>query len=1044
MMRWVVASSLYFRFLVIAIAVGTMAFGATRVRDMPVDVFPEFAPPFVEVQTEGPGMSTEEIESLITIPLEQSLNSTPGLDVMRSKSVPGLSAITLIFKRGTDSLEARQLVNERLAIAMRSIPTSAGIPWILQPLSATSRAMKIGLSSSKYSMTDLSMIAYWTIRWRLMAVPGVANVVIWGDRFKQLQFQVDPVKLRQHGVTLDEAMETTSNALDYGLLKYTDAAKNRVGGFIETPNQRLGIHHTLPFVGPAQLAQVTVGNHHTASGAPLVLGDLGTTAWGHQPLIGDAVVNDKPGLLMVVEKFPWANTLDVTHGVDQALDELRPGLRGVQIDNHIFRPAGFIELSIHNLRDALLLGTLLVVLVLVAFLFQWRAALISLVAIPLSLMAAAMVLYLRGSTINTMVLAGFVIAVGVVVDDAIIDIENIVRRLRQARAAGDQTPASSVILEASLEVRRAIVYATLIIVLAVLPVFFITSLSGAFFKPLVLSYGLAVLASMVVALTVTPALALLLLAKAPLDERQPPLVRVLQRWYTRILARLIRSPAPALAATVITLVAGFAVLPLLGESLFPHFQERDFLSHWVTKPGTSHPEIMRMTKTISRDMRHQPGVRGFGAHIGRAVQGEEITGMNFSENWISLDPSADYHQSLAGVEQTVQRYPGLFRDVQTYLNERIEEVLVGSSEPIVVRIYGPSLDVLRAKAAEVHDALRGINGVVDLHTELQTDIPHIQVKPDLTKAAKYGLKPGDIRRVAATLVSGDEVSDIHRNSKVYDIMVWSTPDTRRSVADIRQIPLDTPGGGHVQLQDVADVDILPTPNQIEREQDSRRIDVAMGVEGRGLGDVVDEVNDRLAKVSFPHEYHADVIGEFKERQQAQGHIVNYGLAAAIGILVLLQTCIGSFRVAALAFITLPFALVGGVLAAFATGGLITLGSLVGFLTVFGIAARNCILLINHFQHLENEEGEPFGPELVLRGARERLAPILMTALATGLALVPLVMSGEIPGAEIEYPMAIVILGGLATSTLLNLLVIPALYLRTRDFRGRIPAASSTG
>ena len=1044
MMRWVVASSLYFRFLVIAIAVGTMAFGATRVRDMPVDVFPEFAPPFVEVQTEGPGMSTEEIESLITIPLEQSLNSTPGLDVMRSKSVPGLSAITLIFKRGTDSLEARQLVNERLAIAMRSIPTSAGIPWILQPLSATSRAMKIGLSSSKYSMTDLSMIAYWTIRWRLMAVPGVANVVIWGDRFKQLQFQVDPVKLRQHGVTLDEAMETTSNALDYGLLKYTDAAKNRVGGFIETPNQRLGIHHTLPFVGPAQLAQVTVGNHHTASGAPLVLGDLGTTAWGHQPLIGDAVVNDKPGLLMVVEKFPWANTLDVTHGVDQALDELRPGLRGVQIDNHIFRPAGFIELSIHNLRDALLLGTLLVVLVLVAFLFQWRAALISLVAIPLSLMAAAMVLYLRGSTINTMVLAGFVIAVGVVVDDAIIDIENIVRRLRQARAAGDQTPASSVILEASLEVRRAIVYATLIIVLAVLPVFFITSLSGAFFKPLVLSYGLAVLASMVVALTVTPALALLLLAKAPLDERQPPLVRVLQRWYTRILARLIRSPAPALAATVITLVAGFAVLPLLGESLFPHFQERDFLSHWVTKPGTSHPEIMRMTKTISRDMRHQPGVRGFGAHIGRAVQGEEITGMNFSENWISLDPSADYHQSLAGVEQTVQRYPGLFRDVQTYLNERIEEVLVGSSEPIVVRIYGPSLDVLRAKAAEVHDALRGINGVVDLHTELQTDIPHIQVKPDLTKAAKYGLKPGDIRRVAATLVSGDEVSDIHRNSKVYDIMVWSTPDTRRSVADIRQIPLDTPGGGHVQLQDVADVDILPTPNQIEREQDSRRIDVAMGVEGRGLGDVVDEVNDRLAKVSFPHEYHADVIGEFKERQQAQGHIVNYGLAAAIGILVLLQTCIGSFRVAALAFITLPFALVGGVLAAFATGGLITLGSLVGFLTVFGIAARNCILLINHFQHLENEEGEPFGPELVLRGARERLAPILMTALATGLALVPLVMSGEIPGAEIEYPMAIVILGGLATSTLLNLLVIPALYLRTRNFRGRIPAASSTG
>jgi len=1036
MMRWVVGSSLYFRFLVVALAVGTLTFGATRVRNMPVDVFPEFAPPFVEVQTEGPGMSTEEIESLITIPLEQSLNSTPGLDVMRSKSVPGVSAITLVFKRGTDSLEARQLVNERLAIAMRSIPTSAGIPWILQPLSATSRVMKIGLSSSTYSLTDLSMISYWTIRWRLMAVPGVANVVIWGDRFKQLQLQVDPDKLRARGVTLEQAMDTTSNAFDFGLLKYTDAAKTRVGGFIETPNQRLGIHHTMTDIGPPQLAQVRIDG----TPAPLALGDIGATTWGHQPLIGDAVINDQPGLLMVVEKFPWANTLDVTDGVDKALDELRPGLPGVQIDSHIFRPAGFIELSIHNLRDALLLGTLLVVLVLVAFLFQWRAALISLVAIPLSLMAAAVVLYLQGGTINTMVLAGFVIAVGVVVDDAIIDIENIVRRLRQARAAGSDASASSIILEASLEVRRAIVYATLIIVLAVLPVFFITSLAGAFFKPLVLSYGLAVLASMVVALTVTPALALLLLAGVPLEERQPPLVRVLQRGYTAVLRRLIRSPAPALAVTVVTLFAGFAVLPFLGESLFPHFQERDFLSHWVTKPGTGHPEIMRITQTISREMRAQPGVRGFGAHIGRAVQGEEITGMNFSENWISLDPNADYHKTLDEVEKTVQRYPGLFRDVQTYLNERIEEVLAGSSEPIVVRIFGPDLDTLRKKADEVHDALRGIDGVVDLHTDLQTDIPHIQVRPVLSKAARYGLKPGDIRRIAATLVSGDEVSDIHRNNKVYDIMVWSTPKTRRNVADIRNMLLDTPGGGHVRMKDVADVRILPTPNQIEREQDSRRIDVAMAVEGRGLGSVVDEVKDRLGHVSFPREYHAEVLGEFQEREAAQSRIFSFGLAAAIGIFVLLQTCIGNFRIAALAFVTLPFALVGGALAAFATGGIITLGSLVGFLTVFGIAARNGILLINHYQHLETVEGQAFGPELVLRGSRERLAPILMTALATGLALVPLVMSGEIPGAEIEYPMAIVILGGLVTSTLLNLFVIPALYLRVRMLRGGTPAA----
>ena len=371
-------------------------------------------------------MSTEEVETLITIPMEQALNSTPGLDTMRSTTVPGLSAITLIFDRGTDPLEARQLVNERVATAIPSLPASAGIPWTLQPLSATSRAMKIGLTCDHCDLTDLSMIAYWTMRWRLMAVPGVANVVIWGDRWKQLQFQMDPAKLEAHNMTIDGAMSVASDALDFGLLKYTDAAKNRVGGYIETPNQRLGIHHVLPVFTPQQLASVTVSGRQNADGSPLELGDLGTMVWGHQPLFGDAVINDHQGLLMVVEKFPWANTLDVTRGVDQALDQMRPGLPGIHIDNHIFRPAEFIEISISNLTDALLLGTLLVILVLVAFLFEWRAAVISLAAIPLSLMAAALVLYATGATINTMVLAGFVISVGVVVDDAIIDIENIV------------------------------------------------------------------------------------------------------------------------------------------------------------------------------------------------------------------------------------------------------------------------------------------------------------------------------------------------------------------------------------------------------------------------------------------------------------------------------------------------------------------------------------------------------------------------------------------------------------------------------------------
>ncbi len=1040
MMRWIVGSSLRFRFLVVALAAGMMVYGSTTVRDMPVDVFPEFAPPFVEIQTEGPGMSTTEIEQLITIPMEQQLNSTPGLDVMRSKSVPGVSAITLIFKPGTDSLVARQQVNERVALAFRNLPTSSGIPWILQPLSATSRAIKIGISSTRYNLTDLSMIAYWTIRWRLMKVPGVANVVVWGDRWKQLQVQVDPERLRAYDVSLDQAMRVTSNALDFGLLRYTTAAKNRVGGFIDTPNQRLGIEHILPVVGPGDLAKVSVGTKHKADGSPLVLGDLGNVTWGHQPLIGDGVVNDHQGLLLVVEKFPWGNTLEVTRGIEKALDEMRLGLPGITMDSNIFRPATFIEISIHNLTDALLLGIVLVMIVLGAFLFEWRAALISLVAIPLSLMAAGLVLYVRGGTINTMVLAGFVIAVGVVVDDAIIDIENIVRRLRQNRREGNNRPAALVILEASLEVRRAIVYATLIIVLAVVPVFFVRGVSGAFFTPLIMSYGLAVLASMVVALTVTPALALILLSRAPLERRESPLVRWLQRGYTALLARSIRTPRPALITTVITVAAGLAVVPYLGESLFPQFKERDFLNHFVTKPGTSHAEIVRMDERVSRALRAVPGVAGFGAHIGRAVAGEEVIGMNFSENWISLDPNASYDRTLQKVRSTVEAYPGLFRDVQTYLNERIEEVLAGASAPIVVRIFGPDLDVLRAKAKEVQHAVSGIHGVTDVHSELQVDVPHIQVVPNLRELARYGLKPGDVRRAAAALVSGDEVSDIHRDGKVYDIMLWSTPRTRNSVTAIRHLLIDTPGGGHVRLSDVADVSVRATPNQIVRENNSRRIDVDVGVQGGDLSSVVGEVKNRLEDINFPHEYHAEVLGEYKERQDAQQRLLRFGFGAAIGIFLLLQTCIGRWRMATLSFVTLPFALVGGVLAAAAAGGVISLGSLVGFLTVFGIAARNGILLINHYQHLERYENEPFGLQLVLRGSRERLAPILMTALATGLALVPLVISGEIPGAEIEYPMAIVILGGLFTSTMLNLFVVPALYLRFGGER-RVPAGS---
>jgi Cu/Ag efflux pump CusA len=584
------------------------------------------------------------------------------------------------------------------------------------------------------------------------------------------------------------------------------------------------------------------------------------------------------------------------------------------------------------------------------------------------------------------------------------------------------------------------VYATLIDVTMLVPVFFVGGVSGAFFAPLALSYGLAVLASMLVALTVTPALCLILLEKAPIERRQSPLVGWLQRGYGRALSPIIGTPRLAYGAVGVISVLGLAVAPWLGESLFPTFKERDFLMHLISKPGTPVAEERRIVTNASRAVREVPGVRNFGAHIGQALLADEISGVNFGEGWISVDPAVDYDTTVAAIEDVADSYPGMFQNVLTYLNERIDEVLSGEGHALVVRIYGPDLTTIRDKADEVNDVLADVDGIADVQVELQEQIPQIQVQVKLAEAQRYGLKPGDVRRAAATLLSGEEVGDLFRAGKAYDVNVWSTPATRANLSSIRNLLLDTPGGGHVRMGDVADIQIVPASNLIQRENDSRRIDVGADVRGRDIGAVAHDVEQRLHSISYPLGYHAEVLGEYAERQAAQSRLFGYALAAAVGVFLLLVAAFGNWRLAALSFVTLPSALVGGLLAAFVGGGILSLGSLVGFLTVFGIAARNGIMLINHYQHLEQFEGETFGSALIVRGARERLSPILMTALATGLALVPLVIAGDIPGHEIEHPMAIVILGGLITSTLLNLFVVPAIFLRY----GRTSRPASAG
>jgi Cu/Ag efflux pump CusA len=807
MLRSIVASSLKYRYLVVAIAAILMVVGIVQISDNPVDVFPEFAPPRVEVQTPSLGLTAQEVESLISVPLEQAFNGIDGLEIMRSKSLPDLSSIELLFKPGTDILYARQLVQERLATVIGTLPTWAAPPVIIPPVSTTGRFMKIGVYSDSVSLMDLSMISYWTIRSRLLNVPGVANIAIWGERIKIMQVRVDPDRMLANNLTLDDVMEGTADALDVGILYFSNGALIGTGGFVETPNQRITVRSVQPIKSAADMAQVPIEDKKKSDGTPLRLGDVAEVVEDTWPLFGDAVINGGPGLMLVLEKYPWANTLEVTQGVEDALDELRPGLPGIVMDSSIFRPADFIKAAISDLTNSLLVGGFLVVLVLLLFLYEWRVALISATIIPVSLMIALLVLHVQGATLNVMVLAGLSIAIGAVVDDAIVDVENIVRRVRQLRKGGSTIPIANIILDASIEVRGAIVYASLIEISALLPIFFVKGVSGAFFQPLATAYVVAGLVSPLVALTVTPAMVLIFISNAPIEHRQSPIIPLLHRGYNWVLARVIPRPWISYSTITVMVVGALSVMPFLGQSLFPEFKERDFLAHWITKPGSSVIEEERIAARLGRELRAVSGVRNVGIHIGQALLADETVGVNFGENWISIDPNADYEETLSAIEEVVYGYPGLFHNVETYLNERIEEVLSGASESIVIRIYGPDLDGIHAKADEIEKALSDVDGLVDLHVQLQSEIPQIQVKVDLAAAEHYGVKPGDVRRAAATLVAGEEVGDLFRDSKAYDVNVWSTPETRSSLSSIQNLLIDTPGGGHVRLGDVADVHI---------------------------------------------------------------------------------------------------------------------------------------------------------------------------------------------------------------------------------------------
>jgi Cu/Ag efflux pump CusA len=1016
-MGWVLSSGLRFGRLVVALALGLMIFGIVQLRSAPVDVYPEFTPVSVEIQTEALGLSAAEVEQLITVPIEQDLlNGVPWLDRIHSSSMPGLSAIDLTFQPGTNLYAARQMVQERMTQA-HALPNVGSPPIMIQPLASAGRVAMIGLSSRDVSLVDMSVLARWKIRPRLMGVPGVANVSIYGLRDRQLQIQVDPARLRDRGVSLTRIIETAGNALWVSPLTFVEASTPGTGGFVESPNQRLQIQHISPISTPRQLSEVAV-----AGTRGLRLGDVTDVAEDHQPLIGDAVSRGTPSLFLVIEKSPGASTETVTKGIGDALAGMAPGLRGINIDPNVYRPATYIETALRNVGLLALVGLALLFAAVLLLFASWRAAVIALVATPVSLTVAAYVLYLRGATFTTMTVVGLAAAVGLMIDDVICDLDAVRRRLGDR--GHQHEPVNATMLAAFSATRGPLVFATLAILLATLPFLFMSTLVTAFSRSLVVTYALAVLASMLVALTLTPTLAALLM-RGVAAGREGLLAGRVNRLFDRGMATSIMRPARAWAAAGVLAVAALAVVPQLGSrSVLPALQDRNLLLQLHTVPGTSLPEMDRITAAASSELRTIPGVRSVGAHVGRAVSSDQLVDVNSAEVWITLDAAADYGRSTSAIQAVMRGYPGLRADLGTYPSDRIARVMSGETDDLVVRVYGSDLGTLQKKAQQVRTMLSRVGGVTDPVVRPVPEQPIVDIRVKLAAAQKYGLRPGDVRREATTLTSGLIVGNLYEQSKIFDVVVWGAPSIRSDLTELGNLLIDTPSGRRVALRDVATVKIQPEPTVIAHDDVLRDVEVAASVTG-DPGSTVAEVRSRLAALPMPYEYHAEVFGNATIERANLTRTLAFGAAALIGVVLLLQAAAAGWRRAGLMLLSLPLSAVGGVLVAPLVGGVWTTGSLAGVFAVLALAIRSSIQLVHRIRAAE-ESGDSGGPMVVLDAARDRAVPLIQSALVTAAVLLPAAVLPTHAGLEFLHPLAVTMLGGLASLLVVQLVLLPAL------------------
>ena len=1035
--------------LVLAVAVGVLVLGATALGSARVDFLPEFMAPSVQVQTEALGLSAAEVEQLVTVPLEQDLlNGVPWLDRIHSRSQAGLSAIDVVFEPGTDIYAARQMVQERLTQA-HALPNVGSPPIMVEPLASASRVAMIGLHSRTVPLIEMSVFARWKIRPRLMGIPGVANVSIYGQRDRQLQVQVDPADLHRKGITLTQVIETTGNALWVSPLTFVEASTPGTGGFVEGPNQRLAVQHVLPITTARNLAQVSV----EGTAKPVRLGDVAQVIEDHQPLIGDAVTSE-PALFLVIQKFPEADTLTVTKAVEDALAGLRPGLGGIDVDASVYRPADFIESAVHTVGLAGAAG--LVALTLGALLLFWslRAAVVIAGSVLVSVTATLYLLFLRGTTLTSMTLAGLLVAVVLIVNEVAADVEAVRARAWDERSAGVSRSMGDIVAEALGATRRTAFVGLLASALAMVPLLAFGPLATAFTKPLVLTYVLALAVALVVGLTVTPALMLLFVRGrshgAPARRERGPVPAV---------ARALSGTVSRFAATralVWALVAGLAVLGVGASAvavmrttpaMVPTARDLDLLLHVELPVGTSLTETTRVSDRLSSDLRALPGVATVGGHVGRAVTSDQLGDVNSGELWLTLDGSANYRATMDSIDRVAHRYPGVRTALMTYTADRVgvataggdaggaaggaaegaAEGDTGGRHDVVVRLFGQDLDAMQATAAEVARAMSTVTGLQGAHVVVTPRQPTVHVEVDLAAAERAGLRPGDVRREATTLASGLVVGNLYEKAKVFDVVVLGTPTTRANLSGLDDVRVDTPSGTQARLGDVAHVTVGPEPASIVHDQAMRSVDVVADLASGGASSLVSDVRAAVDRVPMPRETHLQVLSEAADREVDARRVALVSLGVLLGILLLVQAAIGRWRAAAAVVLLAPLGGVGAVLVAPVVGGLGTPGPLLG---LFAASALTLVVGLASARALGAHvlgAGVPGRPATSVAGvATERIVPVLRAAALVALAVAPAAVLADRAGSEVLQPFAVSLLAGLVTSSLVVLCLVPTL------------------